>query len=57
MDLPWSEEYMLRQSCPLYDASCREDEPGEFLGDDPRYLAEEAEAERRMEWEKEDNYE
>lgn len=26
MDLPWSEEYMLRQSSPLYDAFCREDE-------------------------------
>lgn len=26
MDLPWSEEYMLRQSYPLYDSFCREEE-------------------------------
>lgn len=24
--LPWSEDYMLRQSYPLYDEWCREDE-------------------------------
>lgn len=51
------EENILRQLHPMYDAFCREDEPGEFLGDDPNYLQEEAEAEYRMEWEKEDNYE
>ena len=26
MELPWTEEYMLRHSHPLYDAWCREDE-------------------------------
>lgn len=29
MELPWSEEYMLRQSYPLYDEWCREDEEGD----------------------------
>lgn len=52
-----SEDTILRRIHPSYDAFCREDEPGEFLGDDPKYLAEEAEAEYRMEWEKEDSYE
>lgn len=40
MELPWDEEYMLRQSCPLYDAFCREEEDGDFLGEDPKYTAE-----------------
>lgn len=39
MDLPWSEEYMLRQSYPSYDNWCRDDD-SEFLGDDPKYTAE-----------------
>lgn len=25
-DLPWSEDYMLRMSHPMYNAFCREDE-------------------------------
>lgn len=29
MELPWSEEYMLRQSYPMYDEWCRDDEEGE----------------------------
>lgn len=30
MDLPWDEEYMLRQSYPMYDAFCREDEEDNY---------------------------
>lgn len=44
MDLPWSEDYMLRQSYPAYNAWCEDDEEEssekEFLGEDPAYTAE-----------------
>lgn len=36
MELPWSEDYMLRQSHPAYDAWCRddEDEPSDYTKED-----------------------
>ena len=39
MDLPWSEDYMLRQSHPAYN-NWEDDNNNEFLGEDPRYTAE-----------------
>ena len=47
MDLPWSEDYMLRQSHPMYDDWCRDDE-GEDNYD--KEAAEEALADLRKEY-------
>lgn len=34
MDLPWSEDEMLRQSHPAYDAWCRDDEQSDYTKED-----------------------
>lgn len=44
MELPWSEEYMLRQSHPLYDAVCSEEDNYDIEA------AEEAKADIRKEY-------